>query len=246
MSVEGTDTESGLLQFMHAYEVELIAADGQPRLDDPAVRQKIIRALTDYTTVHRKGCTPPDAVHWGDPDNNKNFHDQKVVMTINTTLSIPNAMIETRPDDYYKNTTTLAWPDGPDGNTYTMETGVLWAIVFQQASNAEQAKDFLRFLLSEERLGTYLEASLARALPTMPALLDRPFWKDPADPHRRRAVEQLNLPSSPFYANVNWRYGRVEEDEVWQKAVRRVAVDGLSPEQAADEAIARVKQILSE
>jgi multiple sugar transport system substrate-binding protein len=104
----------------------------------------------------------------------------------------------------------------------------------------------LRFLLSEERLGVYLEASLARALPTMPALLDRPFWKDPADPHRRRAVEQLNLPSSPSYANINWRYGRVEEEKVWQKAVRRVAAEGISPEQAVDEAIARVKQILIE
>jgi hypothetical protein len=33
---------------------------------------------------------------------------------------------------------------------------------------------------------------------------------------------------------------------VWQKAVRRVAAQGVSPEQAVDEAIARIKQILAE
>jgi multiple sugar transport system substrate-binding protein len=33
---------------------------------------------------------------------------------------------------------------------------------------------------------------------------------------------------------------------VWSKAVHRVAADGVSPEQAVDEAIARIKQILSE
>jgi hypothetical protein len=33
---------------------------------------------------------------------------------------------------------------------------------------------------------------------------------------------------------------------VWPKAIHRVVVDDLTPEQAADEAIARIKQLLSE
>ena len=33
---------------------------------------------------------------------------------------------------------------------------------------------------------------------------------------------------------------------IWPEAVHRVAADGISPEQAVDEAIARIKQILSE
>ena len=36
------------------------------------------------------------------------------------------------------------------------------------------------------------------------------------------------------------------EERVWGKAVHRVAAEGVSPEQAVDEAIARIKQILSE
>ena len=39
---------------------------------------------------------------------------------------------------------------------------------------------------------------------------------------------------------------RVDTEAVWAKAVRRIAAEGVSPEQAVDEAIARVKQILSE
>jgi multiple sugar transport system substrate-binding protein len=38
----------------------------------------------------------------------------------------------------------------------------------------------------------------------------------------------------------------VYEEGVWPKAIHRVVVDGLTPEQAVDEAIARVKQLLSE
>jgi hypothetical protein len=42
------------------------------------------------------------------------------------------------------------------------------------------------------------------------------------------------------------RHDQVWNERIWAKAVHRVAADGISPEQAVDEAIARVKQILSE
>jgi multiple sugar transport system substrate-binding protein len=38
----------------------------------------------------------------------------------------------------------------------------------------------------------------------------------------------------------------VSRECVWAKAIHRVAADGISPEQAVDEAIARIKEILSE
>jgi hypothetical protein len=47
-------------------------------------------------------------------------------------------------------------------------------------------------------------------------------------------------------ASGNWRHDLVEQENVWGKAIHRVAADGISPEQAVDEAIARIKQILAE
>jgi multiple sugar transport system substrate-binding protein len=38
----------------------------------------------------------------------------------------------------------------------------------------------------------------------------------------------------------------VAPENVWGKAIHRVAAEGVSPEQAVDEAVARVKQILSQ
>jgi multiple sugar transport system substrate-binding protein len=40
--------------------------------------------------------------------------------------------------------------------------------------------------------------------------------------------------------------GPVWEENVWGNAVHRVVTEGITPEQAVDEAIARIKQILSE
>ena len=44
----------------------------------------------------------------------------------------------------------------------------------------------------------------------------------------------------------DWRYGLPNRENVWEKAVHRVAAEGITPEQAVDEAIARIKQILAE
>ena len=63
------------------------------------------------------------------------------------------------------------------------------------------------------------------------------------------AVMQItSRPTQYEYAVVSgdWRYDLVWQELVWAKAIHRVSADGVSPEQAVDEAIARIKQILSE
>ena len=47
-------------------------------------------------------------------------------------------------------------------------------------------------------------------------------------------------------ASGNFRHDLVEQTNVWETAVRDAATGKVSPEQAVDEAIARVKQILAE
>jgi ABC-type glycerol-3-phosphate transport system substrate-binding protein len=47
-------------------------------------------------------------------------------------------------------------------------------------------------------------------------------------------------------ASGNWRHQLVEQERVWATAIQRVAAEGISPEQAVDEAIARIKDILAD
>ena len=49
-----------------------------------------------------------------------------------------------------------------------------------------------------------------------------------------------------FVVSGDWHYDLVRQELTWAKAVHRVAAEGINPEQAVDEAIARIKQILSE
>jgi hypothetical protein len=61
-------------------------------------------------------------------------------------------------------------------------------------------------------------------------------------------MQFMTRPRSYGYAAASgeWRHQLVEREGVWPKAVHRIVADGLSPEQAVDEAIARIKQLLSE
>jgi multiple sugar transport system substrate-binding protein len=247
MSVEATDTEDQFFQFVQAADANYVTREGRLLIDEPEVRRRLVRAMESYTAIWRKGCTPPDATAWQNPGNNRAFVTQRVTMTPNITLSIPNAIRRERPDDYYKNTATIAWPLGPGGNPFPIYGEVRGAVVFANADHVAAAEDFLRFLVEEGWLAHWLDFAGDRLLPTIPALRRLPFWLDPSDPHRMAAAIQVESRPLVFdYSHIDQRYGRVYTEHVWAKSVHRVAADDLGAEQAVDEAIARVKQLLSE
>jgi multiple sugar transport system substrate-binding protein len=249
MSAEANDAQNGFEQFMEAYQAHYVTRDGELIIDDPEIKRRLIRAMDSFTAIYRKGCIPPGAVEWGNRGNNQAFLAQTIVMTANVTLTIPNALKREHPEDYYKNAGTIAWPDGADGQPLAIVTGFFSATAFKARGHVPLAKEFVRFLVEDGWLAHYLDWSGDRFMPSMPKLLGAPFWLDPGDPHRMAAAMQfLTQPRAQFLAEVsgNWRYGLPNREHVWEKAVHRVAAEGISPEQAVDEAIARIKEILSE
>ena len=142
---------------------------------------------------------------------------------------------------------TIDWPDNAYGQPLAIETFINRAAVFKDGGNVDNAKAFVRFLVGEGWLAHYLNFSGGRMLPTMPKLLEAPFWLDPSDPHRMRsAMQMLTMPRSrlvyPFRsaAPAGGPGGGLAQG-------RSSRCDrGRHPEQAVDEAIARVKQILAE
>ena len=171
------------------------------------------------------------------------------MLVVNTSLSIPAELRTTSPADYHGNTATIGWPAGADGRVLPLLSSTPEAVVFAGGRDVEGAKDFLRFPLREKRVATWLEGAQGRWLPTSYELAGSPFWMDPADPHRRPAVERLGGPEIPFSGPVRgslpvW-WDEVSRERLLGGTVARVAVDGLTPEQAADELVGRLRQLLS-
>jgi multiple sugar transport system substrate-binding protein len=249
MSVEAFETWLNLRTFMTVYGADYVTPDGRLVIDHPEIRQKLVKAIAGYTAIYSEGCTPPGSVTWGPYDNNEAYLVRTVVMTANETLSTVNALRSERPDDYYENAATIEWPLGPHGEPFPIGGNVYPAVAFKDGGNVATVEAFVRFLLSEGWLMHYLNFSGERMLPPIPKLLDQPFWLDPSDPHRMAAAIQVaSRPMAHNYAAAsgNFRHDLVEKANLWEETAHRVAKGELTAEQAVDEAIARIKEILSE
>ena len=244
MSIDAGDTHVEYTQFQHAYDAYWVSPDGQIQVDDPTVRANLIKALEAYTAIYRKGCTPPEAIDWGNRSNNDAFVAQTVVMTLNSSLSIPNAIEASRPDDYRRNTATIEWPNGAHDQPLPIFGNIYRGAVFQTEQPTALGKDFVRLLVEDGWLAHYLDFAGDRLLPPMAKLLEQPFWLDASDPHRMAsAIQTLTRPQ---HYDVGRAADKVFTDRTWRKAVHRVVAEGWMAEQAVDEAIARIKQLVKE
>ncbi len=187
---------------------------------------------------------------WTNVDNNKAFLEQRVVMVTNPTLSIPNMLREERPDDYYRNAATIEWPRNTFGGPLVITGGATAPSCSKRAATAPRPKSSCASWWRTAGSHTGSTSRGDRLLPPMRKLVEQPFWLDPSDPHRMRsAMQTLTQPHSYGWWGVRRDHERrfdLAEPRFWRTAVHRVAAEGCSPEQAVDEAIARIKQILSE
>ena len=71
---------------------DIVTKDGKPHLDDPQVKEAVIKALTYITTAYKEGYVPPGALSWNDADDNNAFHAKQMVMDLDGTISTEVAL----------------------------------------------------------------------------------------------------------------------------------------------------------
>lgn len=70
------------------------------------------------------------------------------------------------------------------------------------------------------------------------------YWTNPENPHLAHGAKILSSePTRPFYIAQNPAYSIVLQENVWGQALNRIMIDNLSPEQAADEATSKIREI---
>lgn len=254
MGVDSSDSFYSFLTFADAYNVKMVNDSGKLLVDDPAVRTGLINAMTDYVAPYQKGCTPPSATSWKDPDNNVAFHNKTTPMTHNATISIAakwlddanNASLtpeqrEEAKKNYYERIRTAGFPNKPDGSKMVYRTAVKTGVVFKDAKNKARAKEFVAFLLQEENLTPYVEGSLGRWFPVTKAGQASAFWQ--ADPHRKSVFNQYAAGTVTFEFTKNYKFTILNNENVWAKAMNRIVSDKVPVDKAVDEMIERIKTV---
>ena len=254
MGVESSDSFFSFLTFMDAYGVKLVNDSGKLTVDDPAVRAALINAITDYTAVYAKGCTPPSSTNWKDPDNNVAFHNKTTVMTHNATISIAAKWLDdmnnmtlteaqraTAKANYTEKIATAGFPNKPDGSKMTYRAAAKTGVIFKDAKNKAAAKKFVAFMLDEANLTPYVEGALGRWFPVTKAAQQSAFWK--SDPHRLAVYNQFMSGTTPFEFTKNYKFTVLNNENVWAKTMNRVLNEKVPVDKAVDEMIARIKTV---
>ena len=254
MGVDSSDSFYSFLTFADAYNVKMVDDSGKLLVDDPTVRTGLISALTDYTAIYLKGCSPPSSTSWKDPDNNVAFHNKTTVMTHNATISIAAKWLDdmnnealtpeqraTAKKNYTELIATAGWPSKPDGSKFVYRAAVKTGVIFKESKNKAAAKQFVSFLLDEANLTPYVEGSLGRWFPVTKVAQQRPFWK--ADKHRLSVYNQFMNGTVTFEFTKNYKFTVLNNENVWAKAMNRVINEKVPVDKAVDEMIARIKTV---
>ena len=222
----------------------IVTTDGQPHLDDPQVKDAVIKALTYISTSYKDGYVPPGALSWSDADDNNAFHAKQIVMDLDGTISTEVAMMHEK--DKYNDVVTLKLPNDNAGQPMKAELGIAGAFIAKTAKNVPVAKDFLKYAIEPDVINTYLKTGLGRWLPPMPEVVKKdPFWLK-EDPHRTAyTTEALIDPTVPNYPCFNPGYAEVNAQQVWGIAVADIVKDGMTAQAAADKALKRIGTVLA-
>ena len=246
LSPEAGDTYYLFEQILEAYDVKIVNSKGQLLIDDPQTRQGIIKVLEWYKNFYQQGYIPPTALNWLNPGNNRSLLNREILMTPNSSLSIPVA-VRQDPDIYHNKLGILEFPNKPSGEPMQHLTMAEQATILADSKNQKLAKDFLRYIVQTEVSKTYLRTAGGRNSPVLKTVWEDPFWSDPSDPHISTVSKTFTEGRIRYFQiSQNPAYSRVLDDNVWGKALNKVILSNISPEQAADESIEKIKQIFED
>jgi len=246
VTTNGGDPNNVFNYFLIAYGgQDIVTKDGKLHLDDPQVKEAVIKALTYPATAYKEGFVPPGAINWNDADDNNALHAKQIVMDLDGTISSEVAIIHKEQD--YKDLVTMGLALSNDGKPVPSQAGCVSCLIPKGAKNVTVAKDFLKYLIQPKVNNGYLKTGLARRVPAMPSIVKGdPWWLDPADPHRVAYVKQALLgPTVPQLWVYNPAFAQVQNEHVFPTGWAEIAKDGVAPQAAAEKAFKRVEEIFA-
>jgi len=246
VTTNGNDPNNTFNYFLIAYGGQnIVTKDGKLHLDDPQVKEAVIKALTYPTTAYKEGFVPPGAINWNDADDNNAFHAKTIVMDLDGTISTEVAVLSQGKKEDNDDIATMGLPLSNDGKPVPSIAGPACGLIPKGAKNVEVAKDFLKYLIQPKVDNELLKVGLGRNLPPMPSIVKKDAWWF-ADPHRASYANQALLgPTAPNFWALNPAYAQVQNEHVWGAAWADIMQGGLTPQAAAEKAFKRVEEIFA-
>jgi len=246
VTTNGNDPNNVFNYFLTAYGGrDLVTQDGKLHIDDPQVKEAVIKTLIYPTTAYKDGFVPPGAINWNDADDNNAFHAKQIVMDLDGTISTEVAVLSQGKKEDYDDIVTMGLALSNDGKPVPSSANNGCVLIPKGSKNVEVAKDFLKYFIQPKVNNELLKTGLGRGIPCMPSIVkDDPWWS--ADPHRKAYVEQGLLgPTLPQFWVFNPAYAQVQNEHSFMTGWMDIIQGGMAPQAAAEKALKRVAEIFA-
>ena len=246
VTTNGGDPNNVFNYFLTAYGgQDIVTKDGKLHLDDPKVKEAVIKAMTYPATAYKERFVPPSAINWNDADDNNAFHAKQIVMDLDGSISTEVAVLSQGKKDDYDDIVTMGLANSNEGKPVPSLAGNLCFLIPKGAKNVAAAKDFLKYWIQPQVNNEWLKTGLGRNLPPMAATVKNdPWWF--ADPHRKAYTEQGLLgPTLPQFWVYNPAYAQVQNEHTWMQGWMDIIQGGMTPQAAAEKAFKRVEEIFA-
>src|SRR5438874_13345016 len=246
VTTNGNDPNNVFNYFLTAYGGrDLVTQDGKLHVDDPQVKEAVIKTLIYPTTAYKDGFVPPGAINWNDADDNNAFHAKQIVMDLDGTISTEVAVLSQGKKEDYDDIVTMGLALSNDGKPVASSANNGCVLIPKGSKNVEVAKDFLKYFIQPKVNNELLKTGLGRGIPCMASIVkDDPWWS--ADPHRKAYVEQGLLgPTLPQFWVFNPAYAQVQNEHSFMTGWMDIIQGGMAPQAAAENALKRVAEIFA-
>jgi multiple sugar transport system substrate-binding protein len=246
VSTVGVDPINTFYNFMIAYGgKDLVTPDGRLHADESAVKEGVVKALTRLADDFKGGYVPKGVVNWNDADDNNAFHSKLCIVDFDGTISTELALYHDKKE--YDDIITHGLPLNDEGKPFPAQVADFGCVIPKGAKNVAAATEFLKYAIEPKVLNKYLKGGLGRwAIPYPKVVESDPFWLRSGDPHRTEYIHETMVGlTMPIYEAYSPAMAEVDSEHVFQVAWADIVTHGVTPEQAADNALKRAQTIFA-
>lgn len=246
MGSSSEDTNEMIRFAMMGFGVDLINNDMKLNPVTDQTRSQLTQTIDWLVQLYKGNYIPKQAISWGSPDNNTALLNHTVLMTPNSSLSIP-AAVKSQSKAEWKNLATTKWPDRQVGGPMPQVSEPWNACVFKDSENPDLGKDFLKFFMQPKPLNDWLVAAEARRIPVDTRVLDMPYWSASKDPNVSTTVKALSGDATvPAWLISSAPYQKVVTSGMWGDVLGRAVTGRQTAQESANSALERLTQLFKE
>ena len=196
-----------------------------------------LAGLEYMVSLYEAGYIPASATAWDDSSNNKAWQAGQLAITSNAPSVYYN--MKASDDPIADVTMHASWPEGPAGSAALVDNYGL--SVMKYTDKPDACKDLIRYLTEEESYRGFYEAGKGFQFPVTPKYLDCEVF---ANPVISAAIALLDTAHAPGWPGpLTQAAAEVASQYIMVDMWARVVTDGLSCEDALNEATERIEQI---